>query len=315
MCSRPTAIDEIPNPAVFLVAGRVCKHPRVRMTRRLREWLRAIAARLPLTLRRALLVGSWKLYERGLALRGGVGEPVEDSLRDEWPLPPVRLRVSVIADPDPTYFLRSGRDQLDLTTRLLTRSGVSLGPAHEALDFGCGCGRMARWWPTVFEAKLFGCDYNPDLVDWCDHNLAFMDASVNELEPPLPYPSGKFNFIYALSIFTHLPRDLEQAWLAELRRVLAPGGHLLFSVSGEGFTEGLSAEELATYEAGEAVVRFPEGAGSNLCATYHPPEYVRRDMLRGVTEIDSYKPVQDAEGRWRGPLRQDAYLAQALKQS
>ncbi|HYH60425.1 MAG TPA: class I SAM-dependent methyltransferase, partial [Solirubrobacterales bacterium] len=192
--------------------------------------------------------------------------------------------------------------------RLLDRNSITLDASQEILDFGCGCGRMARWWPTVSDSRLFGCDYNSTLVEWCSENLTFMEARGTGLEPPLPYEDGKFALIYALSVFTHLSSDLEQAWLSELRRVLAPGGYLFFSVAGSDFERDLTPGELSDYKAGEAVVRFPEGAGSNLCATFHPPEYVRTRMLTGLEEVDSYTPVRDEGDRMRGPLRQDAYL-------
>jgi ubiquinone/menaquinone biosynthesis C-methylase UbiE len=41
--------------------------------------------------------------------------------------------------------------------------------------------------------------------------------------PHLPFADGYFQMIYAGSVFTHIA-DLADAWLLELRRVLAPGG-------------------------------------------------------------------------------------------
>ena len=174
---------------------------------------------------------------------------------------------------------------------------------------------MARWWPTISDSTLHGCDYNPELAAWSAENLPFLSVSTNSLEPPLPYEDGKFAFVYALSIFTHLPRELERAWLDELRRVLRPGGHLFFSVSGEGFVDRLSPHERTRYEQGEPVVHFPEGAGTNLCATYHPPSYVRDEMLSGFLEIDYVSPEHHGDEAIRGALRQDGYLVKKLPSS
>jgi SAM-dependent methyltransferase len=39
--------------------------------------------------------------------------------------------------------------------------------------------------------------------------------------------------VIVISVFTHLPRDYQDAWLAELRRVTRPGGVVIATVHGE----------------------------------------------------------------------------------
>ena len=46
------------------------------------------------------------------------------------------------------------------------------------------------------------------------------------------YPAGHFDLIIAYSVFTHLAGDAQQAWLGEMRRIIAPGGLFLASVHG-----------------------------------------------------------------------------------
>jgi SAM-dependent methyltransferase len=272
-------------------------------------FVRQIATHLPVPVRRRVLPLGWRAYERWRSL-GKSSDTTEPNALElgGWPLPPPRLRVLVVGETDVQLFLRGGKAHIEVMKGMLESAGVSLTDEDEALDFGCGCGRMARWWPDSFSAKLVGTDLSPDLVAWCQAELPFLDASINQLVPPLPFDAERFAYVYALSVFTHLPREVEQGWLAELRRVLRPGGHLFFSVSGEGFSERLSEEERDAYDAGQAIVHFPEGAGSNLCATYHPPAYVREQMTSGF-ELVSHIPGAARERRVRpGPLRQDAYL-------
>jgi hypothetical protein len=52
------------------------------------------------------------------------------------------------------------------------------------------------------------------------------------LRPPLSYGDGVFNVIYGLSVFTHFRPAMEELWLAELRRVAAPGAILLMTIHG-----------------------------------------------------------------------------------
>ena len=58
-------------------------------------------------------------------------------------------------------------------------------------------------------------DINPKAVEWCRSHLDFAEVALNEIEPPLPYPAQMFDFVYALSVFTHLDEDLQHAWLRE----------------------------------------------------------------------------------------------------
>ena len=48
--------------------------------------------------------------------------------------------------------------------------------------------------------------------------------------PPLPWPDATFDAVVGVSVFTHLTRDAQAAWLAEMQRVIAPGGLLLASI-------------------------------------------------------------------------------------
>ena len=47
--------------------------------------------------------------------------------------------------------------------------------------------------------------------------------------PPLPFDNEFFDFIFSISVLTHIPEDMQFAWLAELNRVLKVGGTALLS--------------------------------------------------------------------------------------
>ena len=52
-------------------------------------------------------------------------------------------------------------------------------------------------------------------------------------QPPTKFEDGAFDAILAISVFTHLDQDLQNAWLAELKRIARPGGIVLASVHSE----------------------------------------------------------------------------------
>jgi SAM-dependent methyltransferase len=245
-----------------------------------------------------LLLPAYRAYEAVRALRFGRSASEADGL----PVPPRRLLLTVAGTPDPTWFIDSGRETAGGIRSALERRGVDIGQVEAMLDFGCGCGRVVRHWADLPHTRIVGSDYNARLVAWCRANLPFARFDQNALAPPLRYDDGQFDVVYALSVFTHLPEDLQQRWLRELARVLRPGGHLLLTLHGDRYLERLTADEQAAYGRGELVVRWAEVAGSNLCTAFHPRAYVE-SRLTGPVEL-----VEAVDEGAAGMPHQDLYV-------
>jgi SAM-dependent methyltransferase len=193
------------------------------------------------------------------------------------PVPTARLLMLTTASPSVEWFIQTGRAGADSIREQLERHAIPLGHGGALLDFGCGCGRIIRHWADL-SADVHGCDYNPLLIDWCRRQLPFAHFETNALEPPLPYADARFDLIYALSVFTHLPEPLQSRWVAELARVLRPGGHLIISTHGEAYLDTLSEAERARFNTGQLVVRDGDSAGSNRCGVFFSADYVRRHL-------------------------------------
>jgi SAM-dependent methyltransferase len=245
----------------------------------------------------SLLAPVYRAYEWARSRRGPQdGEVHAGGL----PVPPPRLRVEVAGTPGLEWFLDSGRQQADIIRAAAERNGSPLEAVGSLLDFGCGCGRVLRHWAGLDGPQIFGSDYNEGLAGWCAANLPFATVSVNELAPPLRFEDGQLGFVYAISVFTHLPHDLERAWIDELNRVVRPGGLLLVTTHGDSYADRLDADEREDYDAGSAVVRWPSVAGSNLCTTFHPEQYVR-ERLAPQLELLEHTP----DGGTVGSRQQD----------
>jgi SAM-dependent methyltransferase len=161
--------------------------------------------------------------------------------RDSWFIPDPSVhgdlpnedqRFRVIGNRAASGFLMSGcTDFHRLDRACVAVSGRHMAQYRSVLDWGCGCGRIARHLlPRGNEC--FGCDIDADNVAWCTDHLPGR-YSISALRPPLPYQDGAFDLIYGVSVFTHFRPELEALWLGELQRVAAPGALLMMTVHGQ----------------------------------------------------------------------------------
>lgn len=240
----------------------------------------------------------FRLYERARTLESTSPVLAPDGL----PLPPPTLRFRVAGTAHAASFLEGGQFAADTVRELLAAGGHPIDQCRAILDFGCGCGRVLRQWKDLAETAVYGSDLNAELVEWCQKFLPFATVSVNSLLPPIGYRDQQLDAIYAFSVFTHMPEDVQKRWLEEFRRILQPGGLLIFSTHGSHYAARLREDERRRFEDGGLVVRFGSAAGSNLCSTYHPETFVRRELATGW-EIAAFVP-QGA----RGNPRQDAWV-------
>ena len=111
------------------------------------------------------------------------------------------------------------------------------------LDFGCGSGKVMRHFLSEAEVcELWGCDIDTRSVDWINAELSPpLHAFANGEAPPLDQPAESFDLVWSVSVFTHLA-DHWAGWLAELHRVLRPGGLAIVSFLGGAMYEVWTGE-------------------------------------------------------------------------
>jgi SAM-dependent methyltransferase len=192
-------------------------------------------------------------------------------------LPPNALIFSATATKDVRWFLTSGEQTVASFRSALEGIGRPLESFRAVLDLGCGCGRVLRHWEGVNGPSFTGTDYNPAGVRWAKQNLPFVTFAENQLTPPLPFAAANFDLVYAVSVFTHLPAEIQRPWIEELHRIIEPSGVLMLTLSGEGDLIRVGKDHIESFEAGNLVVVDATHAGTNLCGAYHPREYVERN--------------------------------------
>ncbi len=102
-------------------------------------------------------------------------------------------------------------------------------PGAKVLDVACGTGVVAVT-AARLGARVTGLDFTPELLERARENSALAGVSVSWHEGDaenLPFEDGAFD--YVLSQFGHMFAPRPEVAIAEMIRVLAPGGTLAFS--------------------------------------------------------------------------------------
>ena len=149
------------------------------------------------------------------------------------PVPPAPLMARVSGSDNADFFRADGQRTFANLASAVERHG-GFAPVRRMLDWGCGCGRVtAHFLADGRVSEVHGTDIDGEATAWCAKALAQGHFQQTGPYPPLPFPDAHFDLVVAYSVFTHLEREVQKAWLAEISRVLAPGGLLLATVHGE----------------------------------------------------------------------------------
>jgi len=144
-------------------------------------------------------------------------------------VPPPRLWRN--GERDAAEYLEAGRRDTATMREVFESAGRPVESARTILDFGCATGRMTRWLTDLAPAReIWGVDVHGPSIAWCSEHLAppFQFCQTTTL-PHLPFADGSFDTIFAASVLDTMA-ELRDAWLLELRRLLAPDGALYITL-------------------------------------------------------------------------------------
>jgi demethylmenaquinone methyltransferase/2-methoxy-6-polyprenyl-1,4-benzoquinol methylase/phosphoethanolamine N-methyltransferase len=109
---------------------------------------------------------------------------------------------------------------------------AGLRAGERVLEVGCGTGEVAQRARLRVGAagQVSGIDPSADMIEVATKKAARagldIDYRIGAIEA-LPYPDASFDVVLSSLMMHHLPDELKSAGLAEVRRVLKPGGRLL----------------------------------------------------------------------------------------
>ena len=183
---------------------------------------------------------------------------------------------------------------------------TACGPCSISAAGRGGCSHTWRRWRRT--PRCYGCDVDPNAIAWAARHRPELSWALSSSEPPLPYAEESFDLVYSISVFSHLDEALQDRWLHELSRILAPGGAALLSVHGSHALDEFRAGHATTswcrsaafargsLSPGEFVFEpyarslwnrsdLP-GVGGRYGLTFHGGEYLRRHWSQWLEVVE-----------------------------
>ncbi len=159
------------------------------------------------------------------------GIPLEEYVaKDQYPIPAASDREGYNKNFNATFFLNGLADYL----KILQAAKQQNVKIESYFDFGCASGRVLRHFCAQSEVQtLWGSDINGRHIKWLNDYLPQKLKLVhNNCIPYIGIADNSIDVIGAFSVFTHID-TFETAWLAELYRILRPGGMVYLTVQNE----------------------------------------------------------------------------------
>ena len=132
---------------------------------------------------------------------------------------------------DPGEFLETGRREVDEVLDRVHALGLDPGSAA-ALDFGCGAGRLTQALRRHFD-RVVGVDVSGPMLERArsldvEGRCEFVHHRGTDLADQ---PDGTFDLAYSALVLQHIPTPAARRYLAELVRVVRPGGVVTVQVA------------------------------------------------------------------------------------
>jgi len=145
-------------------------------------------------------------------------------------------------------FMSFGKD------KAIRKASVELAqikPGEKVLDVGCGTGDLTLEAKKLagLTGEVYGIDASPSMIKQAQQKSARTVIDVNfqiGLVEKIDFPENQFDVVLSSLMMHHLPDDLKRAGLAEIYRVLKPGGRLLI-VDMQSTNSGSLGQRLADF--------------------------------------------------------------------
>ena len=177
--------------------------------------------------------------------------------------------------------------QFSAAHQIITKFFDPSDPSLKILDFACGYGRLLRLLTTQIPARqIWASEIQTDAVAYVAEQFgvqglqSFANPAEFLPEPisPAVKSTGKFDFIWVASLFSHLPEPLFHGWMQKLTSLLTPRGVLCFSIR----DQALLSQEKTMPESG--ILYFGISEITPLVDEIYGTTYVSEDFVKRSIE-------------------------------
>ena len=170
------------------------------------------------------------------------------------------------------------------------------------LEFASGFGRFTRHLAPLLGNRLTVSDVHPGSVDFLRAEMG-VAGFYSSHDPAKLAVNGKYELVFVLSMFTHIPPARWGDWLRALFDAVEPGGYLVFSVH----HEKVPGQRIAYGPDGTFFVPSSESrehAAETYGTTFATRQWVENEVVRALGRpASAYREI----AFWHG---QDAVLVQ-----
>jgi ubiquinone/menaquinone biosynthesis C-methylase UbiE len=205
--------------------------------------------------------------------------------------------------PDERYVPAAGRSAFtrlyDPVLRITMREGawrpdlvdaVTTGHPRSVLEVGCGTGTLTLAMEQAApETRLVGVDGDPEALDIARSKAAPGSGIewVEGMAQELPFADGEFDRVVTSLVIHHLVPESKRSALAEMRRVLKPGGRLHVADFGKPHDPFMRAVFRANVQTFDGIENTRDHAEGRL------PAYIEE---AGFTDVRVGKRLRTAAG-------------------
>ncbi|MFY9344186.1 MAG: class I SAM-dependent methyltransferase [Planctomycetota bacterium] len=156
---------------------------------------------------------------------------------------------------DEAAFFQTGVDHVAWLGSWLGLHGIAV-PKGDALDFGCGIGRLTQALAPHF-ATVTGVDISAPMIELARTKNRFGERvryAVNARADLAAFADGSFAFVHTAIVLQHMRPEYSLGYLREFLRVLRPGGLLFGQLATGELRPGAAAFAPAVERQGEAMM-------------------------------------------------------------
>ena len=130
-----------------------------------------------------------------------------------------------------SYYFSDGAHSAEKLDGIVTELGFERGQPIKLLEFASGYGCVTRHLKKHARWDLTSCDIHSEAIDFLDRQIGV--KTLQSVQLPEQFATiEKYDVVFALSFFSHMPKSSFGRWLRALYGSLRAPGYLIFTTHG-----------------------------------------------------------------------------------